>query len=138
MKLLIILFITSSIYGQSDFILPSDFVDSPPNLPNVVLPSFDDDNSDSEVSIDTNLINSVEGYRIQVAISQNEKDLIDIKEKLEVVVKEKIYIKFELPNYKLRVGNFDSRKKAEAYRNKVIQLGYRSAWVVPTLIELDY
>ncbi|HIF29340.1 MAG: SPOR domain-containing protein [bacterium] len=138
MKLLIILFITSSIYGQSDFILPSDFVDSPPNLPNVVLPSFDDDNSDSEVSIDTNLINSVKGYRIQVAISQNEKDLIDIKEKLEVVVKEKIYIKFELPNYKLRVGNFDSRKKAEIYRNKVIQLGYRSAWVVPTLIELDY
>lgn len=138
MKLLIILFITSSIYGQSDFILPSDFVDSPPNLPNVILPSFDDDNSDSEVSIDTNLINSVKGYRIQVAISQNEKDLIDIKEKLEVVVKEKIYIKFELPNYKLRVGNFDSRKKAEAYRNKVIQLGYRSAWVVPTLIELDY
>jgi glutamine synthetase len=29
-------------------------------------------------------------------------------------------------------------KKAEAYLNKVIQLGYRSAWVVPTLIELDY
>ena len=66
------------------------------------------------------------------------KDLIDIKEKLKVIVKEKIYIKFELPNYKLRIGNFDSRKKAEAYRNKVIQLGYRSAWVVPTLIELDY
>ena len=78
------------------------------------------------------------GYRIQVAISQDEKDLIDIKEKLKVIVEEKIYIKFELPNYKLRIGNFDSRKKAEAYRNKVIQLGYRSAWVVPTLIELDY
>ena len=137
MKLLIILFITSSIYGQSDFILPSDFVDSPPNLPNVVLPSFDDDNSDSEVSIDTNLINSVKGYRIQVAISQNEKDLIDIKEKLEVVVKEKIYIKFELPNYKLRVGNFDSRKKAESYRAKIVRLGYKSSWIIPTLIELD-
>ncbi len=137
MRLLTILLITSSAYAQSDFILPSDFVDNPPNLPNVVLPSFDD-SSDSDVSIDTNLINSVKGYRIQVAISQDEKDLIDIKEKLEVVIKDKIYIKFELPNYKLRVGNFDSRKKAEAYRNKVIQLGYRSAWVVPTLIELDY
>ena len=137
MRLLTILLITSSVYAQSDFILPSDFVDNPPNLPNVVLPSFDD-SSDSEVSIDTNLINSVKGYRIQVAISQDEKDLTDIKEKLEVVIIEKIYIKFELPNYKLRVGNFDSRKKAEAYRNKVIQLGYRSAWVVPTLIELDY
>ena len=137
MKFLIIVFATSLIYGQSDFILPSDFVDNPPNLPNVVLPSFDNDN-DSDVTIDTNFTNSVKGYRIQVAISQDENDLIDIKEKLELTIKEKIYIKFELPNYKLRIGNFDSRKKAETYRNKVIQLGYRSAWVVPTLIELDY
>ena len=137
MRFLIIVFATSLIYGQSDFILPSDFVDNPPNLPNVVLPSFDNDN-DSDVTIDTNFTNSVKGYRIQVAISQDENDLIDIKEKLELTIKEKIYIKFELPNYKLRIGNFDSRKKAETYRNKVIQLGYRSAWVVPTLIELDY
>ena len=137
MRFLIIVFATSLIYGQRDFILPSDFVDNPPNLPNVVLPSFDDDN-DSNVTIDTNFTNSVRGYRIQVATSQDENDLIDIKEKLELTIKEKIYIKFELPNYKLRIGNFDSRKKAEAYRNKVIQLGYRSAWVVPTLIELDY
>ena len=42
MRLLTILLITSSAYAQSDFILPSDFVDNPPNLPNVVLPSFDD------------------------------------------------------------------------------------------------
>ncbi|MFL2485096.1 MAG: SPOR domain-containing protein [Candidatus Neomarinimicrobiota bacterium] len=137
MRFLIIVFATSFIYGQSDFILPSDFVDNPPNLPNVVLPSFDD-NNDADVTVDTSFTNSVKGYRIQVAISQKENDLIDIKEQLELIIKEKIYIKFELPNYKLRIGNFDSRKKAEAYRNKVIQLGYRSAWVVPTLIELDY
>lgn len=137
MRFLIIVFATSAIYGQSDFILPSDFVDNPPNLPNVVLPSFDD-NNDADLTVDTSFTNSVKGYRIQVAISQKENDLIDIKEQLELIIKEKIYIKFELPNYKLRIGNFDSRKKAEAYRNKVIQLGYRSAWVVPTLIELDY
>jgi|TARA_B110000914_G_C15453538_1_gene442157 hypothetical protein len=137
MRLLIILFFTSIIYGQSDFILPSDFADNPPNLPNVVLPSFDD-NDDSESVSDIDFTNSVKGYRIQIMISEDEKDLINVKQKLELIIKEKIYIKFELPNYKLRVGNFDSRKKAETYRNKVIQLGYRSAWVVPTLIELDY
>ena len=102
MRLLTILLITSTVYAQSDFILPSDFVDNPPNLPNIVLPSFED-SIDSEASSDTNLINSVKGYRIQVAISQDEKDLIDIKEKLKVIVEEKIYIKFELPNYKLRI-----------------------------------
>jgi len=137
MRLLIILFFTSIIYGQSDFILPSDFADNPPNLPNVVLPSFDD-NDDSESVSDIDFTNSVKGYRIQIMISEDEKDLINVKQKLELIIKEKIYIKFELPNYKLRVGNFDSRKKAETYRNRVIQLGYRSAWVVPTLIELDY
>jgi len=137
MRLLIILFFTSIIYGQSDFILPSDFADNPPNLPNVVLPSFDD-NDDSESVSDIDFTNSVKGYRIQIMISEDEKDLINVKQKLELIIKEKIYIIFELPNYKLRVGNFDSRKKAETYRNRVIQLGYRSAWVVPTLIELDY
>ena len=136
MRFLIILFTTSAIYAQSDFILPSDFIDNPPNLPKVVLPAFDE-SDDSDAAVDTSFTTSIKGYRIQVAISQDENDLIKIKEKLELTIKEKIYIKFELPNYKLRVGNFDSRKKAEAYRNRIIQLGYRSAWVIPTLIELD-
>tara|TARA_Y100000389_G_scaffold45645_2_gene40473 strand:- start:6191 stop:6604 length:414 start_codon:yes stop_codon:yes gene_type:complete len=137
MRLLIIILISTNIYAQSDFILPSDFADNPPNLPNIVLPSFED-NDDLEVSEDSILINTIKGYRIQVAISQDEMDLVLIEEKLKTVIKEKIYIKFELPNYKLRIGNFDSRKKAESYRKKIINLGYRSAWVVPTLIEQDY
>ena len=136
MRFLIILFTTSAIYAQSDFILPSDFTDNPPNLPKVVLPAFDE-SDDSDAAVDTSFTTSVKGYRIQVTISQDENELIKIKEKLQLTIKEKIYIKFELPNYKLRVGNFDNRKKAEAYRNRIIQLGYRSAWVIPTLIELD-
>lgn len=136
MRFLIILFTTSAIYAQSDFILPSDFTDNPPNLPKVVLPSFDE-SDDFDTVADTSFTTSVKGYRIQVTISQDENELIKIKEKLQLTIKEKIYIKFELPNYKLRVGNFDSRKKAEAYRNRIIQLGYRSAWVIPALIELD-
>ena len=81
--------------------------------------------------------NLVQGYRIQVMISENQEDLVLAKEKLESVIKEKIYIQFELPNYKLRIGNFSSRKKAELYRTKIVRLGYRSSWVIPTLIELD-
>jgi hypothetical protein len=73
MRLLIILFFTSIIYGQSDFILPSDFADNPPNLPNVVLPSFDD-NDDSESVSDIDFTNSVKGYRIQIMISEDEKN----------------------------------------------------------------
>ena len=137
MKAILILLLFGIVYSQdnSDFILPSDFSDRKPDLPDVILPNFSDDDSGYSNSI--NVDGLVKGYRVQVAISENQEDLIDIKDNLEKVIKEKIYIQFELPNYKLRVGNFSSRKKAELYRNKIVRLGYRSAWVIPTLIESD-
>ena len=137
MKAILILLLFGIVYSQdnSDFILPSDFSDRKPDLPDIILPNFSDDDSGYSNSI--NVDGLVKGYRVQVAISENQEDLIDIKDNLEKVIKEKIYIQFELPNYKLRVGNFSSRKKAELYRNEIARLGYRSAWVIPTLIELD-
>ena len=137
MKAILILLLFGIIYSQdnSDFISPSDFSDRKPDLPDIILPNFSDDDSDYSNSM--NVDGLVKGYRIQVIISENQEDLIEIKDNLEKVIKEKIYIQFELPNYKLRVGNFSSRKKAELYRNEIARLGYRSAWVIPTLIELD-
>ena len=56
---------------------------------------------------------------------------------IEKSINEQIYIIFELPNYKLRVGNFVNRKEAESFQKKIVRLGYRTAWVVPTMIEKD-
>ena len=137
MKAISILLLFGLIYGQNntDFISPSDFSDRKPDLPNVILPNLNDENYDYFSSI--NMEKLVKGYRIQVMISENQEDLIEVKDSLEKLIQEKIYIQFELPNYKLRVGNFSSRKKAELYRNKIARLGYRSSWVIPTLIESD-
>ena len=100
------------------------------------MPSFS--NSESLELDSTNVINSFErGYRIQVLISQDENELIIIKNKLENSINKKIYIIFELPNYKLRIGNFINRKEAENFQKKIVKLGYRTAWVVPTIIETD-
>ena len=132
---LLLLFINVGIC-QSDFIRPSDFDDNPPKFPSVVLPSFS--NSESLELDSTNVINSFErGYRIQVLISQDENELTIIKNKLENSINKKIYIIFELPNYKLRIGNFINRKEAENFQKKIVKLGYRTAWVVPTIIETD-
>jgi len=137
MKAISILLLFGLIYGQNntDFISPSDFSDRKPDLPNVILPNLNDENYDYSSSI--NMEKLVKGYRIQVMISENQEDLIEVKNNLEKIIKEKIYIQFELPNYKLRVGNFSNRKKAELYLSKIIRLGYKSAWIIPTLIELD-
>tara|TARA_B100000427_G_scaffold323526_1_gene327141 strand:- start:632 stop:1051 length:420 start_codon:yes stop_codon:yes gene_type:complete len=138
MKAILTLLLFGLVYSQdnADFISPSDFSDRKPDLPDIVLPNFND-NYNSENFNSINIDEVVEGYRVQIMISENQEDLIEVKKSLEEVVKEKIYIQFELPNYKLRVGNFSSRKKAELYLNKIVRLGYRSAWVIPTLIESD-
>ncbi len=121
---------------QTDFIQPSDFNDNPPNFPKVVLPSFT-----TEEIAETDTLDStsylVKGYRVQILISQNVNELEVIQDKLMKSVDKKIYIIFELPNYKLRVGNFLNRKEAESFQKKIVRLGYRTAWVVPTMIEME-
>jgi len=121
---------------QTDFIKPSDFNDNPPNFPKVVLPSFT-----TEEIAETDTLDSisylVKGYRVQIVISQNVNELEVIQDKLMQSVDKKIYIIFELPNYKLRVGNFLNRKEAESFQKKIVRLGYRTAWVVPTMIEME-
>jgi|TARA_B100001093_G_C26858055_1_gene1028419 hypothetical protein len=136
MKYFLLVLLASVGMCQSDFIKPSDFDDNPPKFPSVALPSFS--SSDNITSDSTEIFNGlVRGYRIQVMISQNENELISLKTNLEKLIDQKVYIIFELPNYKLRVGDFINRKEAENIQKKIVQLGYRTAWVVPTLIEAD-
>ena len=136
MRYSLILFLISSAFCQSDFIKPSDFNDNPPKFPNVNLPSFSSDNDLENISSNEE-INFIKAYRVQIVISQNEQELQDVKIEIEKSIDEKTYIIFELPNYKLRVGNFLNRKEAENFQKKIVRLGYRTAWVVPTMIEKE-
>jgi hypothetical protein len=121
---------------QSDFLKPSDFDDNPPKFPTVNLPSFSNQ-EDLDINSSDMEINLVKGYRVQIVISQNEEELKNLQNEIEKSIDKKIYIIFELPNYKLRVGNFLNRKEAENFQNTIVRLGYRTAWVVPTMIELE-
>ena len=136
MKLFLIFFLIGNAFCQSDFLKPSDFDDNPPKFPTVNLPSFSSKNDLEDVSSNEE-INLIKGYRVQIVISQNEQELKDIKTKIAKSINEQIYIIFELPNYKLRVGNFLNRKEAENFQKKIVRLGYRTAWVVPTMIEME-
>ena len=136
MRYSLILFLISNAFCQSDFIKPSDFNDNPPKFPTVNLPSFSSDNDLENIS-SIEEINLIKGYRVQIVISQNEQELQDVKIEIEKSIDEQTYIIFELPNYKLRVGNFLNRKEAENFQKKIVRLGYRTAWVVPTMIEKE-
>ena len=126
----------SNAFCQSDFIKPSDFNENAPKFPIVNLPSFSSQDNLKDIS-SSKEINLIKGYRVQIVISQNEQELKDVKTEIEKSINEQTYIIFELPNYKLRVGNFLNRKEAENFQKKIARLGYRTAWVVPTMIEKE-
>ena len=136
MRYFFILFFISNALCQSDFIKPSDFNDNPPKFPTVNLPSFSSQDDLEDISSNEE-INLIKGYRVQIVISQNEQEPQDVKTDIEKSINEQTYIIFELPNYKLRVGNFLNRKEAENFQKKIVRLGYRTAWVVPTMIEKE-
>ena len=54
---------------------------------------------------------------------------------LEQKYQHKIYVIFEAPNYKVRIGDFIDRQKAEKYRKQLANKGYSSAWIVRTKVE---
>ena len=109
-----------------------DFKDNPPAFPKIILPGYEEDKENKNSFL---LNEELEGYRIQVATSTSEESLISIRTNLEKLTNEKIYIIFELPNYKVRVGNYLNRKDAEVLLKKLSRNGYRYAWIVPTKIE---
>ena len=50
---------------------------------------------------------------------------------------EKIYIIFEAPNYKVRIGNYIDREDAEEVRSFLTNKGFPSAWIVRTKIDVS-
>ena len=134
MRLFTIIIFSSLIFSQNKVVKPSDFDDKSPDFPKVSLPIIETDTNKNINIEDKNKF--VQGYRVQISISQNENELVIIKNKLEDLIKDELYINFELPNFKLRAGNFVNRKEAESLQIKLVRLGYRTSWVVPTLIEM--
>jgi len=129
---ILILFLNILLGQDQNTLKIKDFKDNPPAFPKVIFQGVESDKENDASSL---LNEEMEGYRIQVATSTSEESLVSIQKNLEKLTNEKIYIIFELPNYKIRVGNYLTRKDAEVLLKKLSRNGYRYAWIVPTKIE---
>ncbi len=87
---------------------------------------------DSLVNIN-NLIK--EGYRLQIydaiTVAEANKTLKDYRKKLS----DSLYIVFEAPFYKVRYGNYISKKVAEIEKKRLIKQGFKNIWIVKSRIE---
>ena len=114
---------------------PDKLKDPEPRWPKVVSPfSLDTkglklaSNSDSSQII-------IEGFRVQVLATSSQENADRLRYELAIEYGKDIYIVFEAPNYKVRIGNFIDRRLAEKLRLELIDKGYPSSWIIRTRIE---
>ena len=140
MKILILSLLFNLIYSQNKKIdFNPDLLNAPePNWPKIVNPLSFSFESESAISLKNDSIQAdIEGFRVQVFATQDRRKAEGIKEELSFKFDESIYIIFEAPNYKVRIGNFLDRDDAEKLRMELVKESLSSSWIVRTKIQAE-
>jgi len=97
-------------------------------------------NFEVDSSIDTTapqIIGKTDGYRLQIFVTDNLQQADSIKDDAQTKLNEKdVYISFDPPFYKVKIGDFKNYSDAKDFRFKLNQLGYAEARIVNDKINL--
>jgi hypothetical protein len=69
-------------------------------------------------------------YRVQIFTGLVHGEARQIARVAEEIFDQPVYVEYEVPNYKVRVGDWANRDAAERYCQKARTVGYTNAWVV--------
>jgi hypothetical protein len=84
-----------------------------------------------------NIIGTTDGYRVQVLSTDDIDEASVVRSEIyEKTARKEVYIIFEPPFYKVKVGDFTSKSEAENLRFELNQLGYTESKVVQETVNL--
>lgn len=108
---------------------PADY---DPEVPFEVKEESQEPQQPEEPSIPAEEAELVGGFRVQVTFTDNIDQANTIKDQVALLVgDENVYVVYEAPYYKVRVGDFLSRPDANKTLNILFQNGYKDSWIVP-------
>ena len=84
----------------------------------------------SDISIDE----MVQGWRVQIGFFKMVDNAIEVSDKVSSMLDEGVYLDFDAPYHKVRVGDCTSRKDAMELLQKVRKLGFSDAFIIPTMV----
>lgn len=80
----------------------------------------------------------VSGFRVQVTFTENIEVANQVKNELSALLPdEQVYVVYEAPYYKVRVGDFLSRPEANLNLRTLTERGYKDAWIVPDKVRKE-
>ncbi|MDP8228290.1 MAG: SPOR domain-containing protein [Candidatus Electryoneaceae bacterium] len=115
------------------YVSPSK-LDTKPRILKPLRPSSGTISSIGEIYSGT--MQTVSGYRVQVVAASDQSSARLIEENIRQQFGDIVYLIYEAPRYKVRVGNFTVRDEATLFRQQLMQAGYRDAWVVPSQVNV--
>jgi len=77
----------------------------------------------------TDSLNS-QAYRVQIFTGLVNGEARQVARVAEEIFDQPVFVDYEVPNFKVRVGNWPDRASAEKYQEKARAVGYTNAWVV--------
>ncbi|MES2328592.1 MAG: SPOR domain-containing protein [Bacteroidota bacterium] len=76
------------------------------------------------------------GFRIQVISTNKRDEATFVQADLQLKYpEEKIYLSFQSPNYKVRIGNFLKKEEAEKFKTELNKLFPNGAYIVEDAVE---
>lgn len=93
------------------------------------MPTF---NSEIEDTSDTDYEAMTEGYRVQIFTTQALIEADSILALADSLFLGEAYLRFDIPNYKIRVGNLISRSEADDLQRFTRRAGFPRSWVLRT------
>jgi hypothetical protein len=76
-------------------------------------------------------------FRVQIYTTQGFGDARKASQVAQEIFDQAVHIDYEVPNFKVRVGDFPVRDDAESYRRSAQALGYANAWVVSVTVGIN-
>ena len=133
----ILLIIVSAQNGDSLFWFDANSVqEDPPQFPIVINKVFTGNHIFILDSIKQLKSKVNEGFRIQIFESMVSSIARAEAKRFQNILGDTVYLYFETPLYKLRIGNYIDRKKAEKAISAIKRLGAKDSWIVRTKIDM--
>ena len=79
---------------------------------------------------------NVQGFRVQLISTQDVSQAETVELKAIELFETDVYLVFEYPNYKVRVGNFMEIRDSRKTEQKARRNGFPRAWTVPSEIKI--
>ena len=140
-KIILIIFLHIYVFPQSDDSLfwfnQNDLHEKLPEFPLIINRVLTGDHIPLIDSMNNKESGLFEVYRIQIFESSVASIARAEAKRFQNILGDTVYVDFETPLYKLRIGNYTLRKNAEKAIKSISKLGAEDLWIIRTKITIE-